>query len=111
MRKCLKAGFIISIVLAAVLPLVGIGLLVGAAFVGDEAVRKSMVESGIKCLVWTGFFIFDAIVDSIVMKKVDAKQVTIAHGVLAIITGVCSNVFGIPAGILMIINRDKINQQ
>ena len=109
MRKCLKAGFILSIVLAVVLPLVGIGLLVGSAFVGDEPTRASMIKSGVECLVWTAFFIFDAIVDGIVIKKVDAKQVTIATGVLAIVTGVCSNVFGIPAGILMIINRDKIN--
>lgn len=109
MEKCLKAGFILSIVFVVICAACSILCFAMAPVVDTEEQRIQCISNGITLAVYTGIFIFDIIISKLAQKSVAEKRVTIAMAVLTIISGVASNVANIPAGILMIINRNKIN--
>ena len=108
-RGLLKAGQALSIVFAICALVGGIALIIVGAMQNGVDAQKTYLEPGVRLLVWCPFNVFGAIGSGIAKKKFVNKQVSVGISVLAIIAGVVSNIFGIPAGILMIINRDKIN--
>lgn len=110
MRKLLKAGLIISIICIALFVGLAVMYFVLAATETKEPVIASYIGSGVTCIFWVGFSIFATIVSSKAISRFDSKQVSIALCVFVIISGCLVNVVNIPAGILMIINRDKINK-
>lgn len=110
MNKLLKAGFIISLVLLVLLVAGAVAYFICAGLISkDEAEMASFISNGVQCIIWAALSIFAIVVTKKAQARVEAKQVSIALAVFVIISGAVSNVVNIPAGILMIINHNKIN--
>lgn len=110
MNKLLKAGFIISLVLLVLLVVGAVACFICAGLISkDEVEMANFISSGVQCIIWAALSIFAIVVTKKAQARIEAKQVSIALAVFVIISGAVSNVVNIPAGILMIINRNKIN--
>ena len=110
-RGLLTAGFVLSILMIIGTFIAMIVCFVSAPFAPDEKSAAELISGGVRCLITCGFSIFAVVISAIARKKVPTGGYSIALAVLVIISGAVSNIINIPAGILMIVEKNKAPEQ